>query len=537
MIKMLVFNNSLKGGGMKRILAAAVLIAVFASTIMAADFQTIGTMGMGGAGVARDMGAYAPYWNPAGLAFASKAFSSTIGVGVGARVSDGLANNVDRLSKFTEGNPSTFDNLTNLNTTVINPTVVGDIVNLLSVVKDIEAQKGTISANGDIAVGFQLSRFGTGVFMLSEGYGKIATIDLLNVLPESNASAAVRPNDLITLAGTGNATQTFFSSAQVIQLRSSLSGLGITGTAQSEVINAFGNSLSTLKNPSLPGLTPAQAVETFTSTVAPALASAVSNPAQNINNNKTAVMVKNALFTEIPISYGHALDIGEAGKVGIGATLKVVNGRVYQTRINLIENGENVTSEDVFEGLKDNYEQSTNVTFDVGAQWKYSDWVSLGIVAKNLTSPAFKSPELKDQKGRLVRPDGSLTLAPYHEADVKLKPQARLGFALTPANWITFAGDVDLTENETVLSGVDYKNRHFGGGFELSPLTWAKIRCGMYKNLSNSAVGPVATAGLTFGAPWITFEIDGAYSFETTRYNDQHYPKESRVQAQLAMQF
>lgn len=522
---------------MKRILAAAALTAGLSGTVLAAEFQTIGTMGMGGAGVARDMGAYAPYWNPAGLAFAPKAFSTTIGAGVGARVSDGLADNVDRLSKFTEGNPSTFDNLTNLNTTATNPTVVGDIVNLLTVVKDIEAQKGTLSANVDAAVGFQVKHFGTGLFMLSEGYGKIGTIDLVNVLPESSAGTAIISNDMVTFAGVGNAAQSFFSPAQVTQLQTTLTGLGITGAAQTEVINAFGNSLSTNKNPNLPGLTPEQAVDTFTNTVAPAFAAAAANPAQNINNNNTAVMVKNVLFSEIPISYGHAIDMGAFGKLGLGASVKVVNGRVYQTRIRLIEDGQSVTSKDIVDGLKDNYVQSTNVTFDLGTQWKYSNWLAVGVVAKNLTSPTFKSPELKDQKGRLVLPDGTFTLTPYHEADVKLKPQARLGVALTPLSWLTIAGDIDLTENETVLQGLDYKNRHLGGGLELSPFTWFKIRGGMYKNLANSEVGSVATAGLTFGFPAVLFEVDGAYSLDTTRYDNESYPKESRVQAQLVMQF
>lgn len=521
---------------MKRLLAASVVTIGLVGTAMAAEFQTIGTMGMGGAGVARDMGAYAPYWNPAGLAFAKKSFSTTIGAGLGARVSDGLADNVDRLSKFTEGNPSTIDNLTNLNTTASNPAVVGDIVNLLTVVKDIETQKGTLSANLDGAVGFQIKQFGTGVFMLSEGFAKIGTIDLVNVLPESSANSAISSNDLVTFAGVGNAAQTFFSAAQVTQLQTALAGLGITGAAQTEVINAFGNSLSTNKDPNLPGLTPDQAVATFTDTLVPAFAAAATNPAQNINNNNTAIMVKNVLYTEIPIAYGHAIDMGAAGKLGLGATFKVVNGRVYQTRIRLIENGQSVTSKDVVDGLKDNYEQSTNVTFDLGAQWQYANWLNLGLVAKNLTSPAFKSPELKDQKGQFVDQSGTVGVH-VREADVKLKPQARLGVVLTPASWVTLAADLDLTENETILQGLDYKSRHFGGGLELSPVTWFKLRGGMYKNLANSSVGPVATAGLTFGIPWVTLEVDGAYSLDTTRYDEKNYPKESRVQAQLVVQF
>jgi len=227
--------------------------------------------------------------------------------------------------------------------------------------------------------------------------------------------------------------------------------------------------------------------------------------------------------------------MGTMGKLGIGGSFKVVNGRVYQTRIRLTENGESVTSEDIVDGFKDNFEQSTNVTIDLGAQWKYSEWLTLGLVAKNLTSPTFKSPELKDHKGANVLPDGKPGI--FREADVKLKPQARLGLALTPFSWLMFAGDIDLTENETVLSGVDLKSRNIGGGLELSPLTWFKLRAGMYKNLADNEIGPVATAGLTFGIPWVLLEIDLASGLKTAKFKEKDYPRESRIQTQLVMQF
>ena len=59
----------------------------------------------------------------------------------------------------------------------------------------------------------------------------------------------------------------------------------------------------------------------------------------------------------------------------------------------------------------------------------------------------------------------------------------------------------------------------------------------MYKNLVNSEVGPVATAGLTFAFPVVLFEIDGAYSLDTTRYDNEFYPKEARLQTQFVIQF
>jgi len=308
---------------MKRLLAAAALISGFAGTSLAADFQTIGTMGMGGAGVARDMGAYAPYWNPAGLAFATKTFSTTIGAGAGLRVSEGLADNVDRLSKFTEGNPSALDSLKNLDTGATNAQKLGEIVNLLTVMKDVSVQKGTLSLDMDASVGFQMKQFGLGLFVLSEGYGRVlgdfdpATGNLRNILPADTSGNAITAADLVSLSGTASPTTGFFDDQQRTQITNALNGIGITSSAdQTSVINALGNSLSAPANTTIRPISAAEATDTFVNTLAPAINSAAASPTNNINNNQTAIMVKNVIFTEIPLSYGHAIDLGAYGKLG-----------------------------------------------------------------------------------------------------------------------------------------------------------------------------------------------------------------------------
>lgn len=519
---------------MRRIVAAVVLSVGMVGVAAAAEFQPIGTLGMGGAGVARNMGAYASYWNPAGLAFADKTFSMTTGVGVGLRVSDGLANNVDRLSKFTDGDPSTLDNLKNL-TVAEDQDAVGEMVNLLTVIKDVETQKGTISLNIDAAVGFQIKKLGFGIFVLSEGFARPLT-DLTNILPKSQTSdLAISTTDLVTLAGTTDPTETFFSHDQVVAMEAELFNNGFSVADSVHIVGALEASLAN-GNTTLPTLTAVQATDTVVNTLAPAFGA----DADSIDNNKTAVMVKNVAFAEIPISYGHAFKLGASDMLGVGASCKLVRGRVYQTRISLVEDN-SVESSDVTDGLRDNYEESTNVTFDLGLLWKHSNWLSVGIVGKNLTSPAFKSPYIKDQNGFYVdsagvRDDDLAFAGRYRDVAVKLKPQARMGVALDPWKWLTIAGDIDLTENETVLSGLDYKSRHLGGGFEIHT-SWLKLRGGIYKNIADDEIGPVATAGLTIGVPWVLLEIDGAYGLDEARYDEKDYPKESRVQAQLSMQF
>ncbi len=525
---------------MRKLIIAAGLVGLAAGTATAAEFQPIGTLGMGGAGVARNMGAYASYWNPAGLAFADKAYSTTVGGGVGLRVSEGLADNVDRLAKFSDNN--VINNLENLAIppppTISGPKAVADTVNLLTVLNDLKTEKGTLSLNIDAAAGFQVKQFGFGLFVLTEGFGQTlpdinpATQALRNVLPLISGVAAT-PAQLAILSGAapGGYSPTIMSATQRDQMATSL---GISQGEANNIINAVETNLAATSN--VTPISANQAANTLTNTLVGAF-----NSGGTIDNNNTAVMVKNVAFAEVPIAYGHAFDFGKLGKMGIGGALKVVRGRVYQSRIRLTENGESVTSSDITNALKDNHEESTNVTFDLGAQYKYSDWLTAGIVAKNLTSPAFKSPELKDQKDRVVDVNGVVEGQPgfagrHRDEDVQLKPQARLGVAFDPYSWLTIAADLDLTENEAVLAGLDFKSRHFGGGVEFHT-SWIKGRVGIYKNLANTEIGPVATAGITIGIPWVLLEVDGAYGLDKARYKDKDYPKEARVQTQLTVQF
>lgn len=516
-----------------------VAVCLVASTAIAAEFQPIGTLGMGGAGVARSMGPYASYWNPAGLAFSDKSFAMTTGAGVGLRVSEGLADNVDNISKFTEGSPSTIDRLKDLNTTAADPKAVADIVSLLAVIKDIEVQKGTLSLNVDAAAGFQMKRVGFGLFATSEGFARPLP-DLVNVLPSNNSSTqSVTQSEILTLVSNQSTSppNSFFSTDQITAIRSALSSAGITSeTDQYRIMNAIVEELSS-GSATLPNLSSQQVTTALTDVFAPAISTTATD--KTIDNNQTAAMIKNAFFFEAPISYGHPFDLGPNGKLGLGATVKAIRGRVYQTSVKLIKNG-NVSSDDIVDNFKENYEESTAVTFDLGAQYKYGDWLTLGVVGKNLTSPKFRSPVLKDQNGVRLASDGKTPLLPtdpdYRDPDIKLKPQVRAGVMVEPTSWITLAADIDLTENETVLPALDYKSRTLGGGVEFH-LSWAKLRAGMYKNLANDDIGPVATAGFSLGIPWVLLEVDGAYGLKEARYKEKDYPREARANAQLTIQF
>lgn len=540
---------------MKRIVIAAALTAGLTGTAMAAEFQPMGALGIGGAGVARIVNGYAPYWNPAGLAFNDQSVSIPLDVSVGLRVSKGLADNVDKLGKYTEKDASgntAFDNFSKIGagstlTAAQQAKAVADAVGILSVFNDINTQKGTIALDANAVLGLQISHFGTGVFGSMEGFAQ-ALPDLVNVLPGNtgNTSTAQFRTDLLSAVSSQptTLTTTFFTAAQVTDIQGALASAGISSvTQQNQIINAVGSNLATAGTGSsnIPVVTNAAATQAIISTLAPAL-SPTATSANSIDNNKSGVLVKSLAFVEIPLSYGHPLDLGARGKLGLGITGKVIRGRVYQTRLKIFEKDAtgattSTSSNDIAKNFRESYEESTNLTFDLGAFYKYGDWFNFGLVAKNLTSPKFKSPLLKDQKGNLVDNNGNTVLVGVRDADVTIKPQVRTGIAIEPWSWLTFAADLDLTENESILTGLGYKSRNLGGGVEIHPGRWFKVRGGMYKNLANDDVGPVATAGLTFGLPWLNLEVDGAYGLETSQFKDKSYPREARVQAQLNIQY
>jgi hypothetical protein len=51
----------------------------------------------------------------------------------------------------------------------------------------------------------------------------------------------------------------------------------------------------------------------------------------SIDNNKSTVDLTGIILAEVPISYGYKFDLGSFGKLGLGGTLKIMQGTVYST--------------------------------------------------------------------------------------------------------------------------------------------------------------------------------------------------------------
>lgn len=523
---------------MKKIMTAVALLGLSLPVMaQAAEFQPIGALGMGGAGVARNNGALTAYWNPAGGAFNESPFAMHLGVGIGAKGSDGLAENVDRMSDIK------FDSVKDFNKTTADAKTVGDMVKLVTTIDDINKRNGYFAMNGELPIGFAIKGFSFGVFGNFEGFVK-PKADITNILPNtapgSAAASATSVTDLYNaVAGLPtNNSNSFFTGPQTADLANSFYTASLPTTTPitlahaTELANAIGNQLQSS------GIPATTALDSLKTTLIPTL-TATGSDAKTFDKNTTSALTKAIMYYEVPLSYGHPFDFGTNGKLGVGATVKIISGTVYQNQVLLVNRpgGDNASSNDLVKDMSKNSQASTNFGIDLGALYKYDKWLSVGLVAKNLNSPKFDAP---DYSVPVYDPTTKKVISsPTKVAgeDVTLRPQLRAGVAVDPYSWLTIASDLDLTDNDTVAperaTGGAIKSRNFGAGVEVHPYSWLRIRGGAYKNLSNSDVGMILTGGITL----FVLDIDGAFATDTFKIKNSTIPQEAKVQVALSFAF
>lgn len=394
--------------------AIATLLLGLGGTAHALEFQPLGagSLGVGGAGVARTYGAMAPYWNPAGLAFAPKTVTVSITGGVGVSPRGKLAQDLDDLDTSYNAWNADQANLDKAN-------ALANAVN--GVIGTTHSDNLRVTAGA--AVGAQMKHLGIGAYGTFEG--------------------AAIPNP----GGT-------------------------------------------------PIPTPLSAATLDQATVDAAL------------NSKT-VTVRGLLLVEVPISYGYAIDLGHAGKLGVGASAKYMRGEATSKQDQQVFDTvtkKAVSSSDLTHDLWKNRRDSSAFGIDLGLLWKPTNSTGIGLVAKNLNAPSFDAAN-----GDKIRVD----------------PQVRAGGNIDLFSWLAITGDIDVIPNTTVVSGL--KTQHLGGGAEFHPFSSLRLRVGGYTDLASSTSGAV-TAGLSLGIPSFYFDIDGAYGLGTVRYQNDRYPTEAKVQ-------
>lgn len=225
-----------------------------------------------------------------------------------------------------------------------------------------------------------------------------------------------------------------------------------------------------------------------------------------LNNNLTYVQVLGLAYAEIPIAYAHPIPT-PIGTINVGAAAKIMPGYTFDLRVDI-----DTAYDDLLDIVEDASTDATSWGVDVGLLYRPADWwVSIGVVGKNLNTPAFDTAT-----------DGT----------IKVDPQVRAGVALEL--WrrrITCAADVDVTVNETLIPGRDAQ--YLGGGVNLAPVSWFSLRAGVMTNLAGSDEGIVYTAGLALGLKWVHLDISGQYSEKQSEFEGNQIPRFARAQVAL----
>ncbi|MDA2910806.1 conjugal transfer protein TraF [Nitrospiraceae bacterium AH_259_D15_M11_P09] len=210
----------------------------------------------------------------------------------------------------------------------------------------------------------------------------------------------------------------------------------------------------------------------------------------------TALISGTSLVVDTPLDV-QALEARQAGfsyaralaqrTVFVGATVKVIQGAAYFNEVQVI--GADGTIKFIDDLKK--AEISTKVGVDVGAIYRPSSRIIIGVVGKDLNEPTFDAPG-----GR----------------EFKLNPQVRGGIAFKPYSTLTLTFDGDVTSNKTLVPGV--KSRVLSLGAEQTLLSEVfSLRIGALKNVEDAKSIVTPTAGLGIRIFALRFDVGGGYDF------------------------
>lgn len=203
----------------------------------------------------------------------------------------------------------------------------------------------------------------------------------------------------------------------------------------------------------------------------------------DLNDSNAGARVRGLAVSETGVGYGHAFEVPFAEMVGleslgtfnVGANLKYMRGLTFNKYVNFKDADE----ADLDFGDSDLRKESNNFGLDLGFLYTPIEMVQIGMVARNVNSPKFKTGS-----GR----------------SFQLDAQVRGGIAVFPfkSKWLVIASDLDLTKNESdLLEGFESRTWAIGVEtiFQLSAVRLA-LRGGGYLNtVSDADQSFVFTAG------------------------------------------
>ncbi|MCC2640109.1 MAG: uncharacterized protein K0S45_522 [Nitrospira sp.] len=171
----------------------------------------------------------------------------------------------------------------------------------------------------------------------------------------------------------------------------------------------------------------------------------------------------------------------------VGVTGKLIQGAAYSGATNIRGASDDIK---IFEDIG-RAKISTALGIDVGAMFRPSSWLRMGIVAKDITAPTFDAPN-GDQ--------------------FKLLPQIRTGLAVNPYNSLTLTADVDITKNNTLVPGL-YSQILSLGAEQTILSELLSFRLGAFKNMQDANTPFIPTAGFGLRILNLRIDIAGGYDF------------------------
>lgn len=509
---------------MKKMLVIVSALILISVNGYAGEWQILGpkALGMGGAHVAVTNDAHANYWNPAAYGFfgmndkikddySKRKWSAVASAGAGVQVHEDLGEQVDKLMDY---------DYAKLTDSTFEATEVKDFVGLVNQLKEFNENKNRVATVlADAGLSIQVGHFGVGVIGLGQMSG-MGDIDTLNIAPHGFIGALTITdfaNQMASACG-GPCTGSYLSPSQKSELDTYLQRVGWTNaTDRDKYINAMDY-----------GLTQSQAAgQTVPSNIIDQIKGtgtlvAAATGGGSIDKNESSLDFKGHGIMEVPLTYGRAIN----NNLAVGGNVKYMKARTFDVEVPAFDKD----FADLLDDARDKYEESTALGLDLAALYRIGD-IRLGIVGRNLNRPKFDVKRYTFSKAT-----GQVVYNTPTSGEITEEPQVRAGVAYKPLSILTLAADYDLTENDTTVSD-DYKSRNIAVGAELDLLKFLQLRAGMYKNLSESDMGNIYTAGL--GLNLYLFNLDAGVSWasEKVTLDGDDYPKEVRGELALSMLF
>ena len=521
----------------KQLVAMALCLAAFSAAFQAdaQSWQLVGTraMGMGGAGVATAYGVDAQYWNPAGLAQDENELNDSgfaINAGASFQATENVLESVSDLTDMADrykNLASAIDNRQTVSAENLSTIFEGldDISKLVG--KDMGAL-----VDADAGIGFKMKNFAVTARALG-------SMSILPVVDTKNIGLSGTGTGL-ELGSTGSAGGNQSSAdalAQAIDQNGvfdSLNQLLGGGYANSqELANAFINAAAAAGGSAQQI---AEAVQTAVSSMGGAanIINQAASASGSYAQNQTLAMADAATFAEVSLGYGAQVIPG----LKLGANLKVIDGYTAQSGVMILSDNQDIS--DIFEKAYDNKKNSVNLGIDLGAQFNLSRALDrdillnpqLGLTVRNINGPKFDRPAAPADLDPAI-------IAHWNTDKYQLRPQVRMGAAVNPFSFMTLAADLDLTENDTLLDGV--QSRQLAVGMEINLLNRPSfnipLRLGYNKNLASSAVAPYYTAGLGLNMMHFHIELAGAVSDGTTDVDGTSVPDSAAASLMIGFLF